>query len=137
MKDAIIDDVSKQLHEKGMRLTNPRREVVELFISSKKLQTPQEIFELAREKKIDVGLTTVYRMINALMEVGLARAYSIKGELRYIFCSPDHHYHLICTECLKVQDVFNCPIGDIKIKGFKVQSHQLDFFGVCEDCQNK
>ncbi len=137
MASSIIEKVSEELHEKGMRLTNPRKEVLELFISSRKLQTPQEIFEIAKDKKIDIGLTTVYRMINALLEIGLARAYSINGELRYVFCSPEHHHHLICLKCFKVKEIFNCPVKDVKIEGFKVLSHQLDFFGICEECQKK
>lgn len=135
MEEDLVKDVSIQLHRKGMRMTGPRKEALEFFISSHHLKTPQELFDDLSKNGVKVGLTTVYRLVNCLMEIDLARSYSINGELRYIFCQPKHHHHLICLKCLKVQDVFECPVKNVKIKRFKVQNHQLDFFGICEDCQ--
>lgn len=135
MAENLVEDVSSKLHQKGMRMTEPRKKALDFFISSHHLKTPQELFDDLSKNDIKVGLTTVYRMVNCLMEVNLAKAYSINGELRYIFCQPRHHHHLICLKCFKVEDVFECPIKGVKIEGFKVQSHQLDFFGICEDCQ--
>ncbi|GEM_PF-1920356 len=135
MENEMVVMVSEKLHQKGMRMTKPRKEALELFITEHHLRTPKELFEDISRKNIKIGLTTIYRMVNSLMEMNLARAYSIEGELRYIFCPPDHHYHFICLNCFKVEDVFDCPVKDMKIKHFKVQSHQLDFFGICEDCQ--
>ncbi|MCL4407122.1 MAG: transcriptional repressor [Thermotogae bacterium] len=135
MKDEMVGMVSEKLHQKGMRMTGPRKEALEFFILEHHLLTPQELFEDISKRGVKVGLTTVYRMMNSLMEMNLARNYSIEGELRYIFCPPYHHHHLICLKCLKVEDVFDCPVKNFKIEGFKVQSHQLDFFGICEDCQ--
>ena len=135
MEDEMVKMVSERLHEKGMRMTQPRKEALEFFILEHHLRTPKELFNDISSHDVKVGLTTVYRMMNFLVEMNLARAYSIAGELRYIFCPPDHHHHLICLECLKVEDIFECPVKDVQINGFKAQSHQLDFFGVCEDCQ--
>lgn len=135
MENDMVEMVSEKLHQKGMRMTEPRKAALEFFILEHHLRTPKELFDDISKKDVKVGLTTVYRMVNFLMEENLARAYSIEGELRYIFCSPDHHHHLICLNCFKVEDVFDCPVKNVKIEGFKVQSHQLDFFGICEECQ--
>ncbi len=136
MEENTLEFVSGQLHKKGMRMTEPRKEALEFFVSEHRLRTPQELHLEMSDKGIKIGLTTVYRMVNCLMELGLSRNYSIDGELRYIFCPPNHHHHLICLKCLRVEDIYDCPVKDVKIENFEVKSHRLDFFGICEECKN-
>lgn len=129
--------IAQRLRQKNMRLTQPRQQVLEAFLQSRRLQTPQEIFYNARNQGINVGLTTVYRMLESLSELNLARALLLHGEIRYIFCPPEHHHHLICNNCGLVQEVFNCPIAQVPTGSFKSQSHQLDFYGLCSRCQGE
>lgn len=135
----LIRWVSSQLHEKNMRLTRQRQRVLEAFLKSGRLQTAQELYRDAHNQGINIGLTTVYRLLEALSELGLARAFFMEGEIRYAFCSPRHHYHLICNGCGKIKEVFDCPVVPTvtDIEGFQLNRHQLDFFGLCRHCQGK
>ncbi len=137
MQKNIETFITDTLHKKGMRMTRPKKKFLDFFTSEEYLKTPQELLENIKQHNIDIGLTTVYRMLNYLMEAGLTKAYSINGELRYIFCPPDHHYHMICVKCLRVKNIFDCPVKDVKVDGFKIQSHQVDFFGICDECSKK
>jgi len=131
----LLESIGQRLRQKNMRLTQPRLKVLEAFLKSRRLQTPQEIFNAARSQGINIGLTTVYRMLEALSELSLARALLLHGEIRYIFCPPEHHHHLICNHCGLVQEVFECPVCQVATGTFKSQSHQLDFYGLCSHCQ--
>lgn len=135
----LISWVSHRLHEKNMRLTQQRQRALEAFFKSGRLQTAQELYQDAHNQGISIGLTTVYRMLEALSELGLARAFFLAGEIRYAFCSPRHHYHLICNRCGKIKEIFDCPVLQTvtDIEGFQLDSHQLDFFGLCRQCQEK
>jgi Fur family ferric uptake transcriptional regulator len=62
-----------------------------------------------------------------------------EGKYRYEL-KKNHHHHLICTNCGKIEEVegdFLKKMEDdiFKSKKFKVESHSLEFFGLCEDCQ--
>ena len=58
----------EKLTEKGYRLTNPLKTVVEVFSTSKKSLSPIEIFELAKAKNPKIGLVSVYRSLEKLEE---------------------------------------------------------------------
>ncbi|CAA7599660.1 Ferric uptake regulator family [Acididesulfobacillus acetoxydans] len=135
----LIDWVSHRLHDKKMRLTQPRLRLLETFAGSGRLLSAQELYRDARSQGINIGLTTVYRLLEALSELGLARAFLLSGEIRYTFCSPRHHYHLICHGCGKIKEIFDCPVLETVTdgEGFQCDGHQLDFFGLCRQCQEK
>jgi hypothetical protein len=66
---------------------------------------------------------------------------SFFGLKRYELLQEGHHHHVICSKCRKVQDVVlkvDLDAEEHKIQkdtGFKIQSHSLEFFGLCTDCQ--
>lgn len=133
--DGLMKYVSEKLHEKKMRLTQPRQRVLEAFFKSGQLQTAQELYNYALGQGINIGLTTVYRLLEALSDLGFARAFFWKGEVRYTFCSPRHHYHLICNGCGRIKEMFDCPVINMDTGEFKANHHQLDVFGLCQQCQ--
>jgi Fe2+ or Zn2+ uptake regulation protein len=121
-----------------MRLTSPRRKVLEIFMTSDRLCTAGDLFQLARNAGARVGLTTVYRLLAALSRLGLAKPYIIDGnEVKYAFCSSQHHHHIICKGCGLFTEVFTCPLRSPRVPNFRVEDHQLDFFGICFNCQHQ
>ena len=67
-----------------------------------------------------VGLASVYRTLELLAEVGLAeRRAEAGGEASYLYCSPRHHHHVICTECGTVReiDAAFCPDAAVIARG--------------------
>jgi len=63
-----------------------------------------------------------------------------EGKYRYEFKTNHHHHHLVCTSCGRVQDVEANVVEKLeneiqKNKNFKVQSHSMEFFGLCSACQ--
>lgn len=124
-----------RLRQAGFRLTAPRLQAARLFERSGRWMSPQELHQEAAERGARVGLTTVYRMLEAMASVGLAKRYAQEGRAyRYVFCRPSHHHHLICRACGRVQDIDECSVLPPPRQDFHVEAHALDFFGLCQAC---
>lgn len=90
--------------------------------------------------KIGVNKTTVYRQIekllidNIIIEVELG-----DGKKRYELKSLDHHHHLVCKKCGSLEDIEldeSVILNEVsKRTTFKVESHNLEFFGLCRKCK--
>jgi Fur family transcriptional regulator, ferric uptake regulator len=86
-----------------------------------------------------LGIATVYRTLNALVEDGTAVAVPIPGEPpRYesFETASRHHHHFHCGGCGRVFDVPGCPKGLAQMAppGFSISGHDLLFHGQCSDC---
>ncbi len=118
-----------------MRMTEQRRRLVEVFASLGHWCTPQELHAEAERAGQHPGLATVYRLIEALAALGLCKSFA-HGEraVRYVFCPPFHHHHLICLDCGRVADVTDCHVA-VPAADFEVREHAVDFFGTCGACR--
>lgn len=131
-------DRFEALHAAGFRLTAPRLRAAEVFADSGRWMTPQELYQEAEARRIRVGLTTVYRLLEAMSSVGLARRFAQAGRAyRFVFCHPGHHHHFICRGCGRVEDLDECLVTPPKQRDLHVESHVLDFFGLCDACYRK
>lgn len=135
------------LKEKGLKVTNQRLYVLEAIASceGKHLST-EEIYDLVREKHPEIGLATVYRSIQLLLELEIIDKITFDdGFVRYeLHCEPDekhHHHHLICRSCGKVytfeEDLLDTLENKIQQKlGFQVVNHEVKLYGYCKECQD-
>jgi len=89
-----------------------------------------------------VSLTTIYRTLETLVDMGeLAELQLVKGLRNY---DPDTspHHHIVCTVCGRVEDVFmSCPAGmelpeDVR-RSFAVDDCRITFYGRCDRCQDR
>ncbi len=126
--------LAAQLHSHGMRMTPQRQRVVEA-VTELVHATPDQVAELVP----DVDLTTVYRTLEKLEQIGvLAHTHLGHGAPSYRLASDDH-LHVVCHQC---SNVVNAPPGlaDELIsrlaeeRGFVVDRSHLTVFGTCSDC---
>ena len=102
----------------------------------------QELHRRLHEAKFSMGLTTVYRNLQALMKQGLVRSRNLPtGEVLYAPLDRDIH-HLTCVNCGQTTRLKGCPVKDIKLPKIKSQKfellfHTLEFFGLCEHCHQR
>jgi len=135
--------VLRKLSEDGFRQTKARRAIIELLIVSKNPLTIAEILrKLSVEFSLAVDKTTAYREISFLLEKQIAREIDFGDKKkRYESNIGDHHHHLVCTNCGKIEDFElkqDLQEEEKRIsqnKNFKVTSHSLEFFGLCASCQ--
>lgn len=131
----MLGEVCSRLNGAGLRMTPQRRRLVELFASLGRWCTPQELFAEAERAGQHPGLATVYRLIEALVGVGLCKPFIQQDRtVRYVYCPPYHHHHLICSDCGRVSEVPECHV-EAPDADFEVRTHTVDFFGRCAGCR--
>ena len=135
---AFSDYVAKQ----GLKQTPQRRLIVDVFFSSGKHLSTEELYDRVRAVDNGVGQATVYRTLKLLCEANLAREMHFgDGTARYEPIADDsHHDHLICTACGKNQEFVNEEIERLQEElaaryGFVLTSHRMYLYGVCGDCR--
>jgi len=133
-------EILKQLKKSGRRITRQREILLDALLANRqKMLSAAELYEAVEGKRVD--LATVYRTLDYFVEVGIAEAIMDKsGACRYTLRVSSHHHHLICGECGKLIDI-PCP-GSFwddfcRLKGFKADTHKLEIYGVCSNCQEK
>jgi Fur family ferric uptake transcriptional regulator len=124
----------------GARPTRQRRAVATALQRFEDFRSAQDIHDLLRRNGDNVGLSTVYRTLQALAyggEVDVLRTPD--GEALYRRCSATHHHHLVCRSCGRTVEVEGPAVetwadGVAERHGFTDVSHTLEVFGTCPDC---
>jgi len=119
------------------RRTRQRVAIRRVFERNGRPLRPQECLELASEEVPDLGIATVYRNINTLVEAGWLRVVELPGSPnRYETAGRSHHHHFHCRQCDGVFEVESCPGGFAGLApiGYRVDGHELILYGVCRSC---
>ena len=125
----------------SLRPTRQRRAVSACLATFDDFRSAQEIHELLRDGGENVGLSTVYRTLQALSDAGEVDALRGEdGETRYRRCSGSHHHHLVCRDCGRTVEVEGPTVERwattiAEQHGFAAVSHTLEIFGVCPACR--
>ncbi|HTV94339.1 MAG TPA: transcriptional repressor [Verrucomicrobiae bacterium] len=96
-----------------------------------------ELLDAASKQIEGLGIATVYRAINALLEDGALAAVEIPGEpVRYERADKGHHHHFQCEKCERVFDIAGCVDSLRKLvpPKFRVKDHAVTFYGTCATC---
>jgi Fur family ferric uptake transcriptional regulator len=126
----------------GRRSTRPRSTIITVLAKAVGPLTVPEIHARAHDAETgaQIGIATVYRTLNLLVEKGLAQQVVLpSGETRYEAAGhKGHHDHFQCVGCARVFDIDTCqlklPSGIVIAGGFRVQGHELTLSGLCPDC---
>lgn len=137
----------------GYRITMPRQIILDVLSRTSKHLSAEEIYLAVHKLYPPVGLTTVYRTLELLVQTGLLFKFDFgDGRARYELSEGPkgarHHHHLVCTNCGRVIDYTDFVDDEIELlsrteKGlsqkfnFKITNHLIQFYGLCDKCQNK
>jgi Fur family transcriptional regulator, ferric uptake regulator len=127
-------ELAERLHERGLRMTPQRKQVLDA-VSALQHATPEQIS--AAVPSIDV--TTVYRTVELLEELGLLRHTHLGHGAASFRLAGDEHVHLVCHACGRVVDVPDRLIDDlvqrlVDERGFNVDRSHFTVFGRCSSC---
>lgn len=131
------------LRRNHFKLTPQRRAILKIISNSKDHLTPADIYQRAQMELPGIGLVTTYRTIELLTKLNLlCKVHSEDGCQNFLLRRPlEHHHHLVCSACGTVKELTHCHLGEMEQRlsaetGFLVDSHLLEFRGICPDCQN-
>jgi len=119
------------------RNTAQRQAIRQVFNDTGRPLSPNEIHESAQEHLPGLGIATVYRTVNRLVDEGWLVTLDVPGEpQRYERAGKGHHHHFQCTECTRMFDFEGCPgnMASLLPKGFQLQDHEIFLYGRCPDC---
>lgn len=128
-----------QLRASGYRLT-PQRQLVLEAVAELGHATPDEILTAVRRTARGVNISTVYRTLELLENLGLVRHTHLgHGAPTYHAAVDDTHVHLVCRTCEAIAEVEPEVVGDLVTRlltqeGFAADVGHLAIFGLCRDC---
>ncbi len=122
------------------RHTRYRQQVRELLSGSEEFLSAQTVHTMLRSQGLPIGLTTVYRNLQALTKDGtvdVRRAST--GEQIFRHCSPVQHHHLMCRHCSRAVEVTGPALDQwatalAEVHGFTDINHSVEIFGTCGSC---
>ncbi len=139
----------KLLKERGLKVTRQRLVVLEVLAENQENHlTAEEIYERVKVENPDIGLATVYRTVQLLLELELIDRINLDdGYVRYEIADMEEnehhrHHHLICLRCGSVtafqNDMLEALETGVKAAlGFQVTDHEVKLYGFCKDCLEK
>lgn len=129
------------LREREYRLTPQRVELIRLIAASEGHPSASQLYDQIKVQFPTMSLATVYKTLDLLKELGEVLEIGLRDDNHYDGNKPYSHPHLICTKCQKIMDgeletaVNNIVQAVEQNFGFRILKHQLDFYGLCPDCQ--
>jgi len=120
--------------------TRNQERILTLLQTLNRAISAQDIYVQLRKGSQSIGLATVYRALEALKLEGVVQVRTLAtGESLYSSVQQDKH-HLTCLQCGKSIPINECPVHELEIQlhqshKFKIFYHTLEFFGLCNQCQ--
>jgi Fur family ferric uptake transcriptional regulator len=129
-----------RLRGAGERVTRQRLLVADALDAARRQLTAQELWDRLRRRDPSIGRATVFRTLEALVASGVARRLEQDGHVyAYVACRPEHHHHLSCHRCGRVEEIGEALIRPVAQRvedelGFRIDDARLDFYGLCAAC---
>ena len=127
-----------ELKSTGLKATLPRLKILEIFQKgAQRHMTAEDVFRVLLEDRSDVGLATVYRVLAQFEQADiLTRSHFESGKAVYELNEGQHHDHLVCLDCGRVEEFYDAEIEKrqqavAKLKGFAIADHALSLYAHC------
>ena len=131
---------NQELRDAGLKVTLPRVKILQILESSAtKHLSAEDIYKALIEADEDVGLATVYRVLTQFETAGLVERHHFEGGSSiFELTSVDHHDHIVCNGCGRVEEFFDQIIESqqeaiAKKYGFTITDHSMYLYGLCTD----
>jgi Fur family ferric uptake transcriptional regulator len=129
---------SSDLKGMGLKATLPRLKILELFEKSKvRHLTAEDVYRLLITENMDIGLATVYRVLTQFEQAGLLERHHFEsGKAVFEMNTEQHHDHLVCINCGRVEEFYDAEIERrqtkiAKERGFAIREHALYLYAEC------
>ena len=132
--------LAAMLRERGLRLT-PQRQLILEAVHELGHATPESVHHHVRERAAGVNITTVYRTLELLDELGLVNHTHLShGSPTYHAAGQNQHVHLVCRSCGSIAEVDPSVMRPVTDRlrhehGFRVDVGHVSLFGVCGNCK--
>ena len=131
------------LRQNNRKLTRPRQVVLDIVTQANQRLTPAEVYRKAKSRYPRLGLTTVYRTLDLLVELGyIQRIHLDEGCHSYAPSAKSHGHQLVCSSCGRAEEFADCDLEPLMKTlhaktGYAIEVHMLELMGRCPACQAK
>ena len=141
-KQQRVGQLERLCRERGLPVTTQRRTVFEMILGREDHPTADQIYEQVRSRIRTISRTTVYRILETLVELGLITKICHPGSAARFDPKTHRHHHLVCLYCEKIIDIEENRLArvvwpDVRGYGFEIRDHHIHFRGICADCIEK
>ena len=132
------NEIISLLKKSKLKVTPSRLAILGVLHEEKMPLNAEDIFV---KVKTNTDQVTVYRTLTTFEEKGIIRRVDLRKESLYYEINDNHHHHIVCVQCGKIEDFDTCDIEHVsdviikKSKHFKkATEHAFEIFGVCTKC---
>ncbi len=133
---------NQDLKRVGLKVTGPRLKILHILETTPlRHLSAEDIYKALLETGDDIGLATVYRVLTQFEAAGLViRHYFEGGHSVFELDEGEHHDHLVCVKCGKVEEFVDSVIEErqlaiAKKMDFQMTDHSLYIYGICKNCK--
>lgn len=132
---------NKDLRGLDLKRTSPRLKILKLLEEAEPHHmSAEQIYQALITSGENVALPTIYRVLTRFEQAGLVRRHNFEGGYAVFEINQgEHHDHLVCIKCNRVEEFVDADIEErqeivAKKAGFEMTDHSLTIYGVCEKC---
>lgn len=134
---------NNDLKKAGLKATLPRMRILEVLeLNQDQHLSAEDVYKILVQGDDDIGLATIYRVLTQFETAGLVMRHRFEdGRAVFELNSGEHHDHIVCMECGKVEEFVDDLIEQrqreiAKRAGFEMTDHCLYIYGLCADCRS-
>jgi Fur family transcriptional regulator, ferric uptake regulator len=136
----------KDLRNAGLKVTLPRLKILEILEGvGTRHKSAEDIYKSLLSSNEDIGLATVYRVLTQFEAAGLVTRHHFEnGMAVFELNRGDHHDHIVCIDCGKVEEFMDAAIEERQKaiaaeRGFEIHDHSMILYGHCKraDCPSR
>lgn len=132
---------SKDIRNAGLKVTLPRLKILDMLESEKNRHlSAEDMYKALLDDGEEIGLATVYRVLTQFETAGLVNRHHFEGgNSVFELNQGEHHDHILCVKCGRVDEFFDEIIEErqtmiAKKMGYKMTDHSLYVYGICPAC---
>jgi Fur family transcriptional regulator, ferric uptake regulator len=130
----------------GLKVTAPRLKILELFQQgTQRHMTAEDVYRHLLLQNMDIGIATVYRVLMQFEQADILKRSHFESERAvYELNEGEHHDHLVCLDCGRVEEFHDEDIEALQVKvaqrhGFEIADHALSLYAHCrkKNCEHR
>jgi Fur family transcriptional regulator, peroxide stress response regulator len=134
-----LEEFEAQCRRRGLAVTIQRRTVFGELAGRRDHPTADQVYEAVRARLPGLSRTTVYRVLETLVDAGLARRVQHAGGTARFDPVSGRHHHLACDACGRLVDLDDRLVPTLRLSeparaGFRIKDYSVSFTGLCPDC---